>query len=96
MNGQVIHPLSGSNFNNYWYNSILIPNGVATTINGTSLPAMSSTVILPVGLSKQSDASGAIFLIGIKKFGATSGYTGTWENQLSNDPGNSLGTYSIK
>jgi hypothetical protein len=96
MTGEIIHPLSGSNFNDYWYNSILIPNGVSTTINGTTLPTMNSTVILPIGISKQSDATGDIFLIGNKKFGATSGYTGTWETPLSNDSGNAKGSYSIK
>lgn len=92
----VIHSLSGSNFNNYWYDSILIPNGVAATINGISLPAMSAPIIIPVGLSKQSDATGSIFILGVKKFGATSGTTGYWENPLSNDVGNAAGTYSIK
>jgi hypothetical protein len=96
MIGDIIHPLASSNFNDYWYTSILIPNGVAATINGTSLPSMTSAVILPIGLSKQSDATGSIFLIGRKKFGATSGYTGTWENPLSNDNGNAKGSYSIK
>ena len=93
---EIIHPLSGSNFSNYWYTSILIPDGVTTTINGTSLPSMSSPIILPIGLGQQSDATGTIFLIGGKKFGATSGYTGYWETQLSNDAGNAKGTYSIK
>ena len=96
MTAEIIHPLASSNFNDYWYDAILIPNGVAATINGTSLPAMGSALILPIGIAKQSDASGNIFLIGRKKFGATSGYTGTWENPLSNDAGNALGTYSIK
>lgn len=96
MTGDVIHPLSGSNFSNYWYNAVLIPNGVTATINGITLPSMASPIILPVGLASQSSASGAIFLIGNKKFGATSGYTGYWENPLSNDAGNALGTYSIK
>jgi len=96
ISGDVIHPLSGSNFSNYWYNSILVPNGVTAVINGVTLPSMASAVILPIGLSRQADASGAIFLIGKKKFGATSGSTGFWENPLSNDAGNAIGTYSIK
>lgn len=93
---EIIHPLSGSNFSNYWYTSILIPDGVTTTINGTILPSMSAPIVLPVGLGTQSDATGGIFLIGHKKFGATSGYTGNWEIPLSNDAGNAIGTYSIK
>lgn len=97
MTGEVIHSLAGSNFSNYSYYAILIPNGVTATINGVSLPSMASAVILPIGLSKQSDATGAIFLIGKKIFGATSGNTyGMWENPLSNDPGNAKGTFSIK
>ena len=69
--GEVIHSLTGSNFTNYYYNAILIPDGVVATINGTVLPVMTAPIIIPVGLSNQSSASGDVFLIGNKKFGAT-------------------------
>jgi hypothetical protein len=95
--GDVIHSVAGSNFRDYYYYEILIPNGVAATINGVVLPAMAAPITVPVGVSNAGLISGAVFLIGRKKFGATSGTSiGTWENPLSNDPGNSVGTFSIK
>jgi hypothetical protein len=98
--GDVIHPITGTSFSNYDYVSILIPNGVTTTINGTTLPSMSSPIIIPVGVSKKSSVSstgGQTYLIGKKILGTTSGNTfGFWENPLSNDPGNTKGTFSIK
>lgn len=96
MTGQIIHALGSANFTAYDYHQILIPNGVAATIYGTVLPSMGAPTILDLGISNSTQAAGSIFLIGRKKFGATSGTTGTWENALSNDPGNSAGTYSIK
>ena len=97
MNLDVIHPLSGANFSIYWYTNILIPNGVAATVNGTSIPSMASPVILPLGVANSTNTSGAIYLMGVKKFGTTSGTTiGYWENPLSSDPGNAHGTFSIK
>jgi len=95
--GDVIHSVSGSNFMDYYYYEILVPNGVVAIINGVTLPSMASPILLPVGISNASLISGSVFLIGRKKFGATSGTSiGTWENPLSNDPGNSVGTFSIK
>ena len=38
--GDVIHPITGASFSNYYYNSILIPNGVTVTLNGITLPSM--------------------------------------------------------
>ena len=98
--GNVIHPITGASFSNYFYNSILIPNGVTVTLNGTTLPSMASPVVLPIGVggpSSISSTGGQAYLIGVKKFGATSGNTyGIWETPLSNDPGNTKGTFSIK
>lgn len=98
--GDVIHPITGASFSNYYYNGVLIPNGVTVTLNSTILPSMAGPIILPVGVSGPSSISstgGDAYLIGVKKFGATSGNTfGFWEIPLSNDPGNSTGTFSIK
>lgn len=98
--GNVIHPITGASFSNYFYNSILIPNGVTVTINGTTLPSMASPVVLPIGVGSPSSISstgGQAYLIGVKKFGTTSGNTfGYWETPLSDDPGNAKGTFSIK
>jgi hypothetical protein len=61
---------------------------------------MGAPIIIPVGVSKSSSISstgGQAYLIGKKKFGATSGSTfGVWEEPLSNDPGNTKGSFSIK
>jgi len=95
--GEVIHSVAGSNFTNYSYHAVLVPNGVVAIINGVSLPSMASPIIIPVGISNASLISGSVFLIGRKNFGTTSGNTiGVWENPLSNDPGNSAGSFSIK
>jgi len=96
MTGQIIHALGSANFTAYDYHQILIPNGVAATIYGTSLPSMASPTVLDLGISNSSQASGSIFLLGRKKFGATSGNTASWEDTLSTDSGNSVGTFSIK
>lgn len=96
MTGQIIHALASADFTAYDYHQILIPNGVAATIYGTVLPAMVAPTTLDLGISKASQATGNIFLIGRKKFGATDGTTASWENALSDDPGNTAGTYSIK
>ena len=97
--GDVIHPITGASFSRYSYVGVLIPNGVTTTIDGTTLPSMTSPVLIPVGVSGPSSISstgGQAYLVGVKKFGSTSGTTGYWENPLSSDPGNAKGTYSIK
>jgi hypothetical protein len=94
--GEVIHAAATANYTSYDYHAILIPNGVVATINGVALPSMASPITIPVGISNSTLISGSVFLIGRKKFGATSGTTGAWENPLSNDPGNSAGTFSIK
>lgn len=98
--GDVIHPITGASFSNYYYNGVLIPNGVTVTLNSTILPSMAGPIIIPVGVSGPSSVSstgGDAYLIGVKKFGSTSGNTfGFWETPLSNDPGNTKGTFSIK
>jgi|694.fasta_scaffold06365_7 hypothetical protein len=95
--GEIIHPVSGANFNNYWYTSILVPSSTSVTINGVTLPTTVGPIILPIGVANASQISGNVFLIGGKKFGATSGTTiGFWENPLSSDKGNSPGSFSIK
>jgi len=95
--GEVIHAVASANYTSYDYHAVLVPNGIAVTINDVILPAMAAPVIIPVGVSNGGLISGAAFLIGRKRFGATSGTSiGVWENPLSNDPGNSTGTFSIK
>ena len=94
--GDVIHPVSGANFSNYWYVGVLIPASTTATINGIAVAPGAAPIILPVGISSVSQISGNVFLIGNKKFGSTSGTTGFWENPLSNDPGNAKGTFSIR
>ena len=98
--GEVIHPITGANFSNYWYIGVLVPNGVTTTIDGTVLPSIAGPIIVPVGVGKSSSISstgGQAYLIGKKKFCATSGNTfGVWEEPLSSDPGNTKGSFSIK
>ncbi|MCJ7636084.1 MAG: hypothetical protein MUO21_01190 [Nitrososphaeraceae archaeon] len=94
--GEVIHTFAAADYTKYSYHAIFLPSGVGATINGTVIPASTSSTLLPVGISSTINSSGSFFLIGRKNFGATSGNTASWENPLSNDPGNSTGTYSIK
>ena len=89
MTGQIIHSLTGSSFDDYYYYAVLIPNGVACTIYGTSLPSMAAPITIDIGLTKESDVTGNVFLIGKKK-------PEVMGNLLSNDPGNADGTYSIR
>lgn len=98
--GDVVHPITGASFSNYSYIAVLIPNGVTVTLNGTSIPSMAGPIILPVGVGRSTSISstgGQAYLIGVKNFGVTSGNTfGFWEVPLSDDPGNTKGTFSIK
>lgn len=95
--GEVIHAFGSADYIKYDYHAIFLPSGVGATIAGTVVPASASSSLLPIGISSGSGSSGSFFLIGRKRFGATSGNTiGAWENPLSNDPGNSTGTFSIK
>jgi len=97
--GDVIHTVSGANFSNYWYVGVMVAAGATATINGTAVaPGVGGPITVPVGISSASQisASGDVYLIGRKKFGATSGTTGFWENPLSNDTGNAKGTFSIR
>ena len=89
MTGDIIHSLTGTSFEDYYYFAVLIPNGVACTIYGASLPSMAAPVTINVGISQQSNVTGNVFLIGRKKPEAMADF-------LSNDPGNADGTYSIK
>ena len=95
--GEVIHPFASADYTKYYYHAVFLPSGVGATVNGTVIPASTSSTLLPVGISSAAGNAGSFFLIGRKKFGATSGNTiGAWENPLSDDPGNTAGTFSIK
>ena len=89
MTGDIIHSLANSNFDDYYYFAVLIPNGIVCTIYGQSLPSMAAPITVNVGISQQSDVTGSVFLIGRKKPEAMADF-------LSNDPGNADGTYSIR
>ena len=89
MTGDIIQPLSGTSFEDYYYFAVLIPNGVACSIYGAGLPSMAAPVTVNVGISNKSDVTGNVFLIGRKK-------PEYMADLLSNDPGNADGTYSIR
>ena len=59
-----IHLLANADFTNYQYHEVYIPAGVSATVNGTTLPATSDDVTLPIGVNTSTNNSGAFFLVG--------------------------------
>lgn len=99
--GEVIHSFSGTNFTDYYYYEVLIPNGVVAVINGVTMPTMVSPITIPVGISSLATVagSGAIFLIGRKKPEAMNTLLVTTPFVPSGstyNTGNSIGSYSIR
>ena len=89
MTGDIIHSLANSDFDDYYYFAVLIPNGVVCSIYGQTLPSMAAPITVNVGITQKSDVTGSVFLIGRKK-------PEYMADLLSNDTGNADGTYSIR
>lgn len=63
----IIHLLANADFTVYQYHEVYIPATVAATLNGVTLPATVNDVRLPIGISSDTNSSGAFYLIGKKK-----------------------------